>query len=244
MGSRKHKRNNVRNEHQGDTFENNVLIVEEFNQKINDLRHEPTSLLGATTSTRLHKGQPIQFLEHNGQVYVPLHEDYPLQSKLGEQVYKDVQYVNTMNHRTDNKRNDSHMYEETTSNHLHLQEITSSTPKRTCDQLNKSQEKSKKSRKDEAQAIHTRTTTNYYNSPTTTKLPSGKNYSIPIDQLRRAVGNNLPCFIVEFDKNIAQRDLPSAIIACDLIQDHFIKNQIIINGFSVAVFIGHRLKLG
>ncbi|CAF3893655.1 unnamed protein product [Rotaria sordida] len=244
MSSRKYKRNNVCNEHRGDTSDNNVLIVEEFNQTINDLRHEPTSLLGAKTSTRLHKGQPIQFLEHNGQVFVPLQEDYPLQSKLGKQVYKDGQYVNTMNHRTDNKRYDSHMYEETTSNHLHLQEITSSTPKRTCDQLNKSQEKSKKSRKDEAQAIHTRTTTNYYNSPTITKLSSGKNYSIPIDQLRRAVGNNLPCFIVEFDKNTAQRDLPSAIIACDLIQDYFIKNQIIINGFSVAIFIGHRLKLG
>ncbi|CAF1287442.1 unnamed protein product [Rotaria sordida] len=271
MSSRKHKRNNVFNEHRVDTIDNNVVISEDINQNSTDLRHEPSSLIGATTSTRLYKGQPIQVLEHNGQIFVPLQEDYHVQNKLNKQVYKDGHYINMMNQRTDNRSYDSHMYEETTSNHLHLQETTSSTPKRSRDQLNKSQENRKKSKNDEAQAIYARTTTNHYNSPTTTtnyynspttktnynssttktnynssttKTLSGKNYSIPIDQLRRAVGNNLPCFIIEFDKNIAQRDLPSAIIACDLIQEHFIKNKIIITGFSVAVFLGHRLKLG
>ncbi|CAF2698630.1 unnamed protein product [Rotaria sp. Silwood2] len=150
-----------------------------------------------------------------------------------------------MNHRTDNKIYDLHMNEEITSSYFHLPETTSSTPKRTCDQLNKSQEKRKNSRKNEVHSMYSRaTSTNIQNSPTTIKLLAGKNYSIPIDQLRRAVGNNLPCFFIEFDKNVAPRDLPSAIIACDLIQEHFIKNKIIINGFSVAVFIGHRLKLG
>ncbi|CAF3740337.1 unnamed protein product [Rotaria sp. Silwood1] len=112
-------------------------MVEDINQNRNDFRHEPTSLVGATTSTRLHKGQPMQILEHNGQLFVALQEDYPLQNKLSKQVYKDGHY-----------------------------------------------------------------------------------------------------------KNIAPRDLPSAIIACTLIQEHFIKNKLSINGFSVAVFISHRLKLG
>ncbi|CAF3364604.1 unnamed protein product [Rotaria sp. Silwood2] len=246
MISRNHKRRNtVLNEHQFDTIDNNVLVVDDINENTNDLRHESTAVVGVTTSTRLYKGQPTQILEHNGQLFVPLQEDYPLQNRLSKQVYKDGNYVNMMNHRTDNKIYDLHMNEETTSSYFHLQETTSSTPKRTCDQLNKSQEKIKKSRKDEVHSIHSRTTsTNIQNSPTTIKLLAGKNYSIPIDQLRRAVGNNLPCFFIEFDKNIAPRDLPSAIIACDLIQEHFIKNKIIINGFSVAVFIGHRLKLG
>ncbi|CAF5034082.1 unnamed protein product, partial [Rotaria sp. Silwood1] len=57
-------------------------MVEDINQNRNDFRYEPTSLVGATTSTRLHKGQPMQILEHNGQLFVALQEDYPLQNKL------------------------------------------------------------------------------------------------------------------------------------------------------------------
>ncbi|CAF5080279.1 unnamed protein product, partial [Rotaria sp. Silwood1] len=67
-------------------------MVEDINENRNDFRHEPTSLAGATTSTRLHKEQPMQILEHNGQLFVPLQEDYPLENKLSKQVYKDGHY--------------------------------------------------------------------------------------------------------------------------------------------------------
>ncbi|CAF2833255.1 unnamed protein product [Rotaria sp. Silwood2] len=79
---------------------------------------------------------------------------------------------------------------------------------------------------------------------TSMKTNSTKSYALPMDQLKRAVRCNLPCFMIDFHKNIAPRDLPSAIIVCDLIQEHFNKNKMVINDFSVAAFTGHRLKLG
>ncbi|CAF4756046.1 unnamed protein product, partial [Rotaria sp. Silwood2] len=104
MISRNHKRRNtVLNEHQFDTIDNNVLVVDDINENTNDLRHESTAVVGVTTSTRLYKGQPTQILEHNGQLFVPVQEEYPLQNRLSKQVYKDGNYVNMMNHRTDNK---------------------------------------------------------------------------------------------------------------------------------------------
>jgi hypothetical protein len=65
-----------------------------------------------------------------------------------------------------------------------------------------------------------------------------------MDQLKRAVGSNLPCFVIEFDNSIAPRNLPSSIMACDLIKEHLNKHNIDINDFSVALFSGYRLKLG
>jgi hypothetical protein len=63
-------------------------------------------------------------------------------------------------------------------------------------------------------------------------------------QLKRAVSQKPPCFIIDFDKTIAVHDLPSKKTACNSIKDHLKKNNIKIEGFSVAHLTGHRLRVG
>ncbi|CAF1508902.1 unnamed protein product [Rotaria magnacalcarata] len=166
-----------------------------------------------------------------------------------------------MIHRIDNKSlYSSDNGTATPDNYHHLLERVNSTPKRSREHLNKSNEQKKKARHEERyhqQQIISQSpkrnislqgtepkmiSSNYRSTTTTTSI--NKSYNIPMDQLQRAVGCNLPCFVIELDNSIATRNLPSAIIACDLIKDHFNKINIGINDFSVAIFVGHRLKLG
>ncbi|CAF4445896.1 unnamed protein product [Rotaria socialis] len=135
-------------------------------------------------------------------------------------------------------------------NYCYLQESNISTPKRNIEQLNRSNEHRKKIRHDEIAADKHQHHQNIitidqgYKTLDTPNAQPSKTHALPFEQLKRAVGHNLPCFLIDFDNNIAPRQLQSAIIACDMIQDHFIKNKLSINDFSVASFIGHRLKLG
>ncbi|CAF4408241.1 unnamed protein product, partial [Didymodactylos carnosus] len=76
-------------------------------------------------------------------------------------------------------------------------------------------------------------------------LNNNNQYSVPFSHLKRAVTNNLPCFIIQFDSNISPSDLPSSVIASDLIHENLIQHGVRINPFSVAVFTGkYELKLG
>ncbi|CAF4495028.1 unnamed protein product, partial [Didymodactylos carnosus] len=70
-------------------------------------------------------------------------------------------------------------------------------------------------------------------------------YSVPFSHLKRAVANNLPCFIIQYDSNISPKDLPSNVLASDLIHEHLIQQGVRINPFTVAVSTGKfELKLG
>jgi hypothetical protein len=169
-----------------------------------------------------------------------------------------------MIHHTDNNKR-FNIYESKPSpgnHHRYLHEITSPTPKSPMASLLDLKSKDRKAEKMKVISIDrldelpqtfihklnllspNQQQSNHANSPSTSKQLFRKNYSNPTDQLRRTVGNNLSYFMIDFDRSITPRDLPSAIIACELIQEHFIKNLIIIHGFSVAIFLGHRLKLG
>ncbi|CAF2399129.1 unnamed protein product [Rotaria sp. Silwood2] len=218
--------------------------------------------------------QQMQLLEINGQLYAPIDQDYHNKQKIHKQtnkyVYDEAPPMTMMIHQCEkhiannNKDNNIDFVDGneiiTTDNGRHLQDKPVSTPKRNIDQLNRSNEQRKKIRNEKGnlqqQPMRNITNLNTTSSKqnlntlqindrkTATQLNAAKSYDIPIEQLKRAIGHNLPCFLIEFDNNVAARDLPSAIIACDLIKDHFYKNKVDINNFSVASFIGHRLKLG
>jgi hypothetical protein len=67
-------------------------------------------------------------------------------------------------------------------------------------------------------------------------------YSIPMDQLQRAVAHNLPCFSISFSKS---ENLPSAVAASEELYEHFERRQIkLSSGFSVVRYIGNQLKVG
>jgi hypothetical protein len=67
---------------------------------------------------------------------------------------------------------------------------------------------------------------------------------LPFDQLKYAVSSNLPCFLVEYDPSIPARNLPSAITASKMIEDHFRKQNVRIGNFTLVGWAGKRLKLG
>ncbi|CAF1475916.1 unnamed protein product, partial [Didymodactylos carnosus] len=76
-------------------------------------------------------------------------------------------------------------------------------------------------------------------------LSNNNQYSVPFSHLKRAVTNNLPCFIIQFDSHISPSEFPSSVIASDLIHENLIQNGVRINPFSVAVLTGkYELKLG
>jgi hypothetical protein len=70
-------------------------------------------------------------------------------------------------------------------------------------------------------------------------------HHLPLDQLKRAVANNLPCFMVDIDKNVPVQSLPSAIIASDLLHEALLAQGVHIRPFSLVAYASsHRLKLG
>ncbi|CAF1083272.1 unnamed protein product [Didymodactylos carnosus] len=74
-------------------------------------------------------------------------------------------------------------------------------------------------------------------------LSNNNQYSVPFAHLKRA--DTVPCFIIQFDSNISPSELPSSVIASDLIHENLIQNGVRINPFSVAVLTGkYELKLG
>ena len=150
------------------------------------------------------------------------------------------------------------------SNH-HFQTESISTSKRSWEQFNGSNERTKKSRHNDTEQQHqyqqnwrsSEINTSSQNANiepidsndpadmiTTTETNINKQYTIPIFQLQRAVGHKLPCFIIDFDKTIAEHNLPHKKVACKLIKDHLNRNNIKINDFSTAFFSGHRLRVG
>ena len=68
--------------------------------------------------------------------------------------------------------------------------------------------------------------------------------SIPIDQLKRAVSSNLPCFFIEFDQSTTVQRLPSAFEARNLIEKHFKEHSIRIQHFTLVGWANKRLRLG
>ncbi|CAF4536179.1 unnamed protein product [Rotaria sp. Silwood2] len=245
---------------------------EDINRNTTVMHNQSTSTYSDTPRPS-NNAQQVELLEHNGILYAPIEqENYLGHKKVYKHPYNEVPTSSTMNHpqldhrrfnKSDNNTNSGYDSSLTTPDSCcHLQKKSISTPKRNRDQLNKSNEKRKKIRHEEVihqqqqtkyqpnsnipyqgKSLINKTTTGQTNT-TTAHTNSIKPYSLPLDQLERAVGCNLPCFIIEFEKVTAARDLPSAIIACDLIQNHFKKNNIYINDFSVASFYNHRLKLG
>ena len=153
----------------------------------------------------------------------------------------------------------------TPENYHHFQEELISTSKRSWEQFNGSNERTKKLRHNDTEQQHqyqqnwrssemNASSQNANIEPidsndqadtmTTTETNTNKQYTIPTSLLNRAVNDSLPYFIIEFDKTVAAHDLPSKQTALNLIQDHFHKKNIKIQGFSDASFKGHRLRVG
>ncbi|CAF3687307.1 unnamed protein product [Rotaria socialis] len=222
----------------------------------NSHQNQPnTDLIEKLSISPLKRNQQDQTIEVNGQLYAPVQRENP-KSKKGSQQLNKSDWCSgppmtwSDQHEKENINCKTTDTIPTPVNYCYLQESNISTPKRNIEQLNRSNEHRKKIRHDETAANnhqhHQNITTNDqgYKSLCTPNVQPSKTHALPFEQLKRAVGHNLPCFLIDFDSNIAFRQLPSAIIACDMIQEHFIKNKISINDFSVASFIGHRLKLG
>ncbi|CAM4978947.1 unnamed protein product [Rotaria socialis] len=263
MYSQKQKRYNDFNKNRKGFNDRCITTDEDINSSTISKNQFSTTLIEESPNTISNNTQQAQVINLNGKLYVPVHQNHLLHgNKTNKHAYNEASSINMMNHHTNNNLN--HNYGTaiiTPDNYYHLPEKSNSTPKRSRDRLNKSTEQKKKPRhEDENYRQQTNRSSpkgskpsqgsnlkmmssNYCQTTTTTKTNINKSYNIPIDQLKRAVGCNLPCFVIQFDSSIALRNLPSAIIACDLIKDHFNKNNIDINGFSVALFVGHRLKI-
>ena len=67
---------------------------------------------------------------------------------------------------------------------------------------------------------------------------------LPFEQLKYAVSSNLPCFLVEYDTSTPSRNLPSAITASKMIEDHFRQQDLRMGNFTLVGWAGKRLKLG
>ncbi|CAF1079197.1 unnamed protein product [Rotaria sp. Silwood1] len=263
MYSQKQKRHNGFNKNRNGLNDGYITIDEDINQST-IIRHQPsTVLIGESPVITSNNTQQVKIIKLNGKLYVPVQQEYLHEKTTNKHVYNEAPPTNMMNHHIDNNLN--YTYGNTLAtpdNYHHLLEKSNSTPKRSREQLNKSNEQKKKARHEDGNYQQQTNrlspkgnipsqgskinmmSSNYRQTATTTKTNINKSYTIPMDHLKRAVGCNLPCFMIELDKNVAPRNLPSAVIACDLIKDHFNKNNIDINGFSVALFVGHRLKIG
>ena len=68
--------------------------------------------------------------------------------------------------------------------------------------------------------------------------------TLPMEQLKRAVSSNLPCFFVDFKQTSADQHLPSAFEARQIIEQHFIDHNVFIQKFSLVGWSGKSLKLG
>lgn len=67
-------------------------------------------------------------------------------------------------------------------------------------------------------------------------------YSVPMDQIQRAVVHNLPCFIISFSD---LENLPSAVLAAEDLYEHFNRSGVKLNQeFSVVRYFGNQLKIG
>ncbi len=93
MSSRKQKRNNVINDRRSDIIDNNMLEVDDINPNTKNPHQQPTSLLGATTYSGVFRGQSIQILEHNGQLYVSLQDDHLIQSNINTMLLCEIKCI-------------------------------------------------------------------------------------------------------------------------------------------------------
>ncbi|CAF1587614.1 unnamed protein product, partial [Didymodactylos carnosus] len=110
--------------------------------------------------------------------------------------------VRTVNHGLiNNPINDQHVARFTQQNSSPNTPNSASTPKR---QIENEQYKSNLNKRPKA------TLNRQY-------LSNNNQYSVPFSHLKRAVRNNLPCFIIQFDSNISPSELPSSVIASGLI---------------------------
>ena len=66
---------------------------------------------------------------------------------------------------------------------------------------------------------------------------------IPFDHLKRAVANNLPYFLIEYDQVDNSKKRPPDVTVASLIEDHFRQQGISIT-FSLVGHTGNKLKLG
>ena len=177
---------------------------------------------------------------------------------LNRHVYNEPIQINMMSQHKNNQFT-------TTDNYHHLQEESISNSKRSWEHCNGSNERTKKSKLNDTEQqyqyqknwrsseinalsqnanIEPRYSNDQADTTRTTETNTNKHYTIPADLLQRAVTNNLPCFIIDFDKTIAEHDLPSKQTAYNSIKDHLNENNIKIAGFSFIQLSGHRLKVG
>ena len=82
-------------------------------------------------------------------------------------------------------------------------------------------------------------------NPPNTGSPASVNqnkYSLPLEQLQRAVAHNLPCFVIQFS---SLENLPSAVNAAEELYEHFNRVNIKLNrDFSIVRYFGNHLKVG
>ena len=207
--------------------------------------------------------------QRNSQIATPDNNRHFQESPAHREQFKNEMILNRHVYNEPMQRNMMNQHRNiqftTPDNYHHFQKGSISTLKRSWEQFNGSNERTKKSRHNDGEQQHqyqqnqrsSEMNTPYQNANiepadsndqtdaiTTTQANTNKQYTIPTHLLRRAVSHNLPCFLIDFDRTIALRDLPSKRIACDLIKDHLNKNNIKIKGFSIALLTGYRLKLG
>ena len=196
---------------------------------------------------------------NNDNFYSPDHrKHFTNEMELNRHVYNEPMQKNMMSQQRNNQFG-------TPDHYHHFQTESISSSKRGWERFNGSDQRTKKSRHNNAEQQHQyqqNWRASEINTPsqnvnidlidsndqadtiTTTETNTNKQYTIPIDILKRAVSHNLPCFIIDFDRTIAEHDLPHKRIACNLIKDHLNKNNIKIKDFSIALLTGYRLKLG
>ena len=82
-------------------------------------------------------------------------------------------------------------------------------------------------------------------NPPNTGSPASVNqnkYSLPLEQLQRAIAHNLPCFVIQFS---SLENLPSAVSAAEELYDHFNRVNIKLNrDFSIVRYFRKQLKVG
>ena len=250
MSFQKRKEYNCFNKNRYEPYNNKYTKIDDDNNKQGyNMQQCPPSLMEVTPTITY----------NTDDFYGPVHQDdFTHEMKSNRHVYNEPIQINMMNQHRNNQFAPP-------DNYHHFQEESISTSKRSWEQFSGSNEQRKKSRSDDVEQQHQyqqNWRSSEMNTPSqntnieptdsndqadtirTTEANTNKQYTLPLCQLKRAVSQKPPCFIIDFDKTIAEHDLPSKKLACNLIKDHLKKNNIKIESFSVARFTGHRLTIG
>jgi len=123
------------------------LTEEDINVNVINKQQVSTILNEDSPGISVNNAQHVQMIRVNGKLYVPVQQEHFVQAnKINNHVHHETRPTNIMNHQMNINSNHSNYVEENTlvtpDSYYHLQEKPVSTPKRSNDQLNRSNEKS------------------------------------------------------------------------------------------------------